>query len=42
MGKYLTNTQAYAKLGATYSGSKSSWFATKEDVTDGGGGGSSL
>lgn len=37
MGKYLTNTEAYTKLGATYSGSKGNWFATKEDVMEGGG-----
>lgn len=42
MGKYLTNTEAYTKLGATYSGSKGNWFATKEDVMDGGGDGGAL
>lgn len=37
MGRYLTNTEAYTKLGSTYSGNKGNWFATKEDVISGGG-----
>lgn len=37
MGKYLTNTEAYTKLGTVYHGSNGSWFATKEDVLRGGG-----
>ena len=42
MGRYLTNTQAYTRLGNTYSGNKSNHFATKENVIDAGMSSSSL